>query len=225
MNKKEFLKSIRKEIHYIFDRDIIEKELNNHIEESINDLLEDGYSYEEAERLAIEQMGNAKEIGQLLNQQHNPLIGYLWMISKWCVRLIVVPSIIFVIFLMYSVFYCIVPITPSDAKNVYKVNEVITSPASYIIVDYVGCHNNGDCTLSIRYIENKMNVRIGLAPNDITVLNAGGERLAGFSRDRVNHMLGKTSEIRFFKPKDNIVIVQAYNGQTTTLDLGDYIYE
>ena len=68
MNKQEFLESIRKQIHFVFDRDSIEQEYSAHIEDSVLDLMEDGYSKEEAEKIAIEQMGDPIEIGKALNE-------------------------------------------------------------------------------------------------------------------------------------------------------------
>lgn len=77
MNKQEFLENIRKQIHFVFDRDSIEQEFNQHIEDSIADLISEGYSKEEAERIAVERMGNPIEIGKQLNEEHHPLLGYL----------------------------------------------------------------------------------------------------------------------------------------------------
>ena len=49
MNRQDFLKQVSKEIHFIFDRKSIEKELNEHLDDSITDLMEEGLSREEAE--------------------------------------------------------------------------------------------------------------------------------------------------------------------------------
>lgn len=93
MNKQEFLESIRKQIHFVFDRDSIEKEYNAHIEDSILDLMEEGCSKEEAERIAIEQMGDPIEIGKALNEEHHPLLGYLWVASRFICVLFLIPVI------------------------------------------------------------------------------------------------------------------------------------
>ncbi len=82
MNRQDFLRLVSKEIHFIFDRKSIEKELNEHLEDSIADLREEGLSKEDAERQAIAQMGEPEEIGKLLNQEHHPILGYVWMISR-----------------------------------------------------------------------------------------------------------------------------------------------
>ena len=40
MKRAEFLQTVRKEIHYIFARNAIEKELEQHINESIEDMID-----------------------------------------------------------------------------------------------------------------------------------------------------------------------------------------
>ena len=82
MKKVEFLSIVRKQIRFVFDRDKIENELKQHLEDSIEDLIEEGVSWQDAELIAVEQMGNPKEVGQLLNKEHNPILGYLWAISR-----------------------------------------------------------------------------------------------------------------------------------------------
>ena len=52
MKRTEFLQTVRKEIHYIFARNAIEKELEQHINESIEDMIADGMPFDEAEELA-----------------------------------------------------------------------------------------------------------------------------------------------------------------------------
>lgn len=91
MNKQEFLENIRKQIHFVFDRDSIEQEFNQHIEDSIADLISEGYSKEEAERIAVERMGNPIEIGKQLNEEHHPLLGYLWMVSRLALIACIIP--------------------------------------------------------------------------------------------------------------------------------------
>ena len=93
MKKDEFLKIVSKEIHFFLDREKISEELENHLEDSILDLMEEGFSKEEAEKQAVLQMGNPVEIGKSLNHEHYPLIGYLWLgttilVLFWCISLI-----------------------------------------------------------------------------------------------------------------------------------------
>ena len=78
-----FLNKILKRVHFFPDRYDIELELSAHIEDSALSLQkEEGLSPEDAQKKAIERMGNADEIGVALNRQHNPFLGYLWYFSR-----------------------------------------------------------------------------------------------------------------------------------------------
>ena len=58
MNAKEFLNNVSKEIKYKPANKPITEELESHIEEAKKDYLCKGYSANEAEEMAVEQMGN-----------------------------------------------------------------------------------------------------------------------------------------------------------------------
>ncbi|MFT4146586.1 MAG: permease prefix domain 1-containing protein [Mobilitalea sp.] len=93
-----FLKEILSYVKFTSDRDNIRTELENHISDKIEDYLEQGYDTEEAERLSISDMGNAKEIGEELNKQHNPIFGWLWQITN----VILIPTIV-----VFGFFFCL----------------------------------------------------------------------------------------------------------------------
>ena len=61
MKKDEFLSIVRKQIHFVFDRDRIEDELKQHLADSIENLIGEGFSWQDAERIAVEQMGIRKK--------------------------------------------------------------------------------------------------------------------------------------------------------------------
>ncbi|MDF2845545.1 MAG: hypothetical protein K0R00_3971 [Herbinix sp.] len=85
-----FLKEILSYVKFIPDRNIIQTELENHIEDKMEDYLEQGYDAEEAEQLSINDMGNAKEIGEELNKEHNPIVGWIWQITNLILILTIV---------------------------------------------------------------------------------------------------------------------------------------
>ena len=76
MNTKEFLNKVSKEIKYKPANKNITEELESHIEEAQKDYLCKGYSANEAEEMAIEQMGDAKKIGKMLNKIHRPKLDW-----------------------------------------------------------------------------------------------------------------------------------------------------
>lgn len=77
MNAKEFLNNVSKEIKYKPANKPITEELESHIEEAKKDYLCKGYSANEAEEMAVEQMGNAKKIGKELNKIHRPKLDWV----------------------------------------------------------------------------------------------------------------------------------------------------
>jgi hypothetical protein len=80
---REFINKVVKRVHFIPDRYDIERELAAHIEDSMLLLQEeDELLQEEAEKAALERMGDANEIGIALNRQHNPVLGYIWYFSR-----------------------------------------------------------------------------------------------------------------------------------------------
>ncbi|MFA5634785.1 MAG: permease prefix domain 1-containing protein [Anaerovoracaceae bacterium] len=85
----EFIKKVVKRVHFVPDRYDIELELAAHIEDSTLLLQDqDELSQEDAEKAALDRMGDAKEIGTALNRQHNPFIGYMWYFSRILVVLL-----------------------------------------------------------------------------------------------------------------------------------------
>lgn len=80
---RNFVSKVVKRVHFFPDRYDIELELSAHIEDSALSLQEEeGLDQRDAQKKAIERMGNAEEIGAALNRQHNPFLGYLWYFSR-----------------------------------------------------------------------------------------------------------------------------------------------
>ena len=80
--------------------------------------MEQGLNFKEAEEKAIEDMGDPKGIGVQLNKEHNPILGWLWVISKGLVSLFVIINFFMVgpIFL-YSIFSIV---SSSPIKDIPK---------------------------------------------------------------------------------------------------------
>ncbi len=73
---KEFLDSVCEQIKYKPIRQEISEEIENHIEELKESYIADGLDEKIAEKQAIQQMGNAKEIGKELNKIHKPKLDW-----------------------------------------------------------------------------------------------------------------------------------------------------
>ncbi len=80
MNIKNFLEIVCNEIKYKPIKQEISQEIESHIKEIKEDYIECGMKEQEAEEKAIEQMGNAEEIGKELNKIHKPKLDWKLLI-------------------------------------------------------------------------------------------------------------------------------------------------
>lgn len=76
MRTKEFLDSVCEQIKYKPIRENIAEELKNHIEDAKEGYMQEGLEEQIAEEKAIEQMGEAQEIGKKLNKIHRPKLDW-----------------------------------------------------------------------------------------------------------------------------------------------------
>ncbi len=72
----EFLNNVCDKIKYKPIRNEISEELKNHIEEQKEDFIQSGIQEKVAEEKAIENMGNAEELGKKLNKIHRPKLDW-----------------------------------------------------------------------------------------------------------------------------------------------------
>lgn len=94
MNKNEFIITV---LSYMQDRTqfpFVEAEISNHIDDRTDFYLDAGYSFDEAEKKALERMGNAKELGIKMNLLHN------------CTTLNRATVVFLVLMVLTIVFYC-----------------------------------------------------------------------------------------------------------------------
>ncbi|MCB8814615.1 permease prefix domain 1-containing protein [Desulfosporosinus shakirovi] len=91
----KFIEDILSYVKFSFDRFAIKTELESHLLDKIEDYTEAGQA-EDAEESAITDMGDAQEIGLELNKQHNPLVGWIWMLTRLAVVLLVIVDLFFV---------------------------------------------------------------------------------------------------------------------------------
>lgn len=80
MQINEFLNSVCEQIKYKPIRNTIAEELKDHIEDKKEELIEMGQNEEEAEKSAVEQMGDAEIIGKELNKVHRPRLDWKLLI-------------------------------------------------------------------------------------------------------------------------------------------------
>ncbi len=86
--KDNYLNQVIAYVKFPYDRKKIYQELDDHIMDRCDDFVEEGYNHDQALTKAIALMGDAELIGKELNRMHNPLLGWVWKISDYAVKLI-----------------------------------------------------------------------------------------------------------------------------------------
>ena len=226
MNKDKFLKTVCKQIRFGWDRDIVSKELEFHIEDSVLDLISEGYSKEEANKIAIEQMGNPIEIGKQLNEEHKPLLGWAWLISKIIALLLIIPSLLFIQKIGEDVYHYIWPISSTIEEDTIKIDKTIDLEAHIVTIDNVLKKYDQYC---ITYHANsKWNLnRIGVVDYLFRVTDKNGKILDDNEKSKsfYNTFIGAQGEKWFEIPEDNIIYLSFTNGKIIELDIKEYQYE
>lgn len=221
MTKNEYLSIVRKHIHFIFDRDAISEELNDHICSCIEDLMADGLSREKAERLAIEQMGSPVELGKMLNQEHHPFLGYVWVVSNAVLVFLLIPTITLLLSFGHGFIKMATPAVIDNCVEKFAVNYEVEIPTHRIVIDNLCIDEENQYYLTYRSWTNWDYSRAGWNSNGIQVIDdyglvSGG---AGFSS---SSFLGSYGYTRFDMPEDGIINVSFRDGKTIELDMGAY---
>ena len=143
MKKYQYLYAVEKHINYIFDRKKIVKELEEHIDDNIEELIHEGYSEQEAEVKAVEMMGNPHEVGKELNKLHNPFIGYLLILLRIATVFIIYTLLSLAMPYVEDTTKMFSPIVHEGSKEVIKIDDEINLPSLKIIIDNLCVTENG----------------------------------------------------------------------------------
>ena len=79
MEYEEYMASLTEQIHDKRAKQLVEKEIANHIEEQAEMYEADGIEYGTAIQEAVRQMGNPVETGTALNQIHKPKMPWVML--------------------------------------------------------------------------------------------------------------------------------------------------
>lgn len=158
-NKDRFLKEVLSCVKFPFDRNDIKLELECQISDKIDYYVLKGYDKETAESQAINDMGDAKEIGLKFNKQHNPFIGWLWKITNFLLVISVIINIYFVgIPLLMSLFTDnpIKDIPKSDIVYKIDLNEKVKIDDTVIHFTNIIYDKNGDMSIFYKYYDTRL---------------------------------------------------------------------
>ena len=221
MKKYQYLYAVEKHVDYIFDRKKIVKELEDHIDDNIEELIHEGYTQEEAEVRAVEMMGNPHEVGKELNKLHNPIIGYLLILSRIAV-LAILFSLSKPIFTdiegtvkMFS------PIVSENSVETIEINEEIYLSSYKILIDNLCVSDTGTNSLTYRCFRRYNHTRtVSSVPVFILDLDDTVET-NGYD---ICTPLGIFGEVKFDKQQDKLTL-RLYNREEFILDLKEYRHE
>ena len=222
MKRDEYLNIVRKHIHFIFDRDSVSDELNDHLCSSIEDLMEDGLSREKAEQIAVEQMGNPIEVGKMLNQEHHPLLGYLWVASNVVLVLLLVPAMIMLLSFGYGFIKMATPAVIDNSVETIAINYEVETPTHRIIIDNLCINENEEFYLTYRSWTNWEYSRAGWNSHGIDVMDENGYPALGGGSYHSSSFLGSYGYKSFDMPESGVIKVLFRDGQTIELDLEAY---
>jgi len=225
MTKQEYLRQVRKQIYYVFDRNVIEEELNQHLEDNILDLLEEGHSPEDAEQKAVAQMGDPIETGKQLNREHHPLLGYLSVILT---TLLIPIGIYFGLVIAVALSSTISQLTPTTIdSSIEEIDLDITLDISThrVKIDKICLSEYGDYYITYRSWTKFNYSRAGCSSYLFNVEDTNGIVLTsggGYSSHSPFGEYGGKS-INFLE--DPFFYIVTANGQKIPINLEDYSYE
>lgn len=157
--KDMFLEEILAYVKFPFDRRDIKSELEGHILDKMDYYIQNGYDEEKAEELSISDMGNSKEIGEELNRQHNPLLGWLWKITNVIVVLSIFCSVLFIgLPFISSLFNGSTVNNIPNSNIIYKINidRKVKLDDTTIHFTKVIYEKNGDMSIFYEYYDAKL---------------------------------------------------------------------
>lgn len=84
----KYTQEVLKYIRFKYDRFDIGQELDEHIEDMLSEAEE--MTEEEQEKFIRENMGDPKEVGEELDKEHKPLLGWIWRISRFLMIVLII---------------------------------------------------------------------------------------------------------------------------------------
>jgi len=79
--------AVIQQVRFWPDHKSIELELRNHYIDHVRDLERIGFDSRLAEQRALQAMGDPVEVGKAMDKAHKRWLGWLWVVSRWCLIL------------------------------------------------------------------------------------------------------------------------------------------
>lgn len=94
LSTKQWCELAASYIRFPPDRPAVEQELLEHLQDKVDNFMEHGMPQAEAERRAVQEMGEPRETGLLLRQIHKPYLGWVWKGTCWLVKILLLVVVI-----------------------------------------------------------------------------------------------------------------------------------
>lgn len=223
MTGKEYLQRVRKHILYVFDRDGVEQELAEHLQDSMDALREEGYSKEEAEQVAVKRMGSPDEVGKQLNKEHHPVLGYAWLLSVILLIVLAIPAVFSAGNAVYMGIKTATPVTLKDAED-YAVNMILELPTHKLTLDNICVNEEGRFYLTYRAWTKFSYSRTGWSTDLFYLENSAGKHIYGGSFQS-HSSFGFYGYVRFESPEDGLLYVCTRDGERVEINLNEVMLD
>ncbi|MBQ4650141.1 MAG: hypothetical protein IJB73_05510 [Firmicutes bacterium] len=150
-----YIDAMLSQVKFRFDHGEIRQEYEEHMEDKLEFLMDCGMDEERAAREVLAEMGEPESLGKALNEIHNPLLGWIWWVSKWAA----VIAVAICIFLVAKVVFTQVSAASGDYEKLknygkvvyqYDVDQEFSFDGIEIYIEDVQFYSS-DC-VAIRYI-------------------------------------------------------------------------
>ena len=91
---ESYINAMLSQVKFRFDHKDIRAEYEEHMEDKLEFLMDCGMDEERAAREVLTEMGEPKSLGKALNEIHNPLLGWIWWVSR-ILAILVAAAVIF----------------------------------------------------------------------------------------------------------------------------------
>lgn len=151
----EFIKRVLSHVKFKYDHSDISRELEEHMEDMYEDFLSEGMEEEAAVKMTETCMGDPDEIGEAINKEHSPLLGWLWRVSQAVLVFFIILSIVPVfntaLMAVYTVFsdYSLAERPPEEIVCRVKRDDIVRLDDMYFKLEEVLLYT--DNSAEIRY--------------------------------------------------------------------------
>ena len=92
--QQEYLDRMLHHVKSKYDHIDIRREYREHMEDMLDYYVESGMDEDTAKHTVLEEMGDADSLGRVLNEIHNPVVGWIWRVSRWVMVMVITVSVL-----------------------------------------------------------------------------------------------------------------------------------